>query len=290
MKNFIDFSEPNGFPLEADSTLGFMQDAYYTALLGLARVHCGQNENVILSGCELLQNGQIVNEGWVWLDQSLLFFQGGFLNDGDFYVFESVESRPNFNGDVIDRYTTKYCKLGDSPTATTQYNFANLKRVPKPNYNFDNVISNLCFQENAILAGCNVTLNSSSGLIDAITDGLVVLGGIVRLIEPYSPAAPVAAAYLVLDTNGQAVWQDSLVGAITFIDFLPHVTQYFQDIVVRRSCTIGEIKAFVDSPAEFDATGLGYGRMFGFAKCNGFNNTPDLSNTTAGLTYVIRIP
>lgn len=120
--NYADFdNQPNGFPLESDATLGFLQRNFQEALEnGLAKI-LGSG-SWILDG--VVVTGGVASDGWVYHNGEILFFQGGSVST-NFIIDETVVQKANEDATLVDRYFSRVCRFG---TGAGQTAFANLKR------------------------------------------------------------------------------------------------------------------------------------------------------------------
>jgi hypothetical protein len=113
-------TQPNGFPLESDATLGFMQTAYTQAIENLAKI-VGDG-SIILDG--VVVTGGTATDGWIFHGGEVLFFHGGAVST-NFIVDETVVQKNNEDATPVDRYFTRFARFG---TGAGQTAFANLKR------------------------------------------------------------------------------------------------------------------------------------------------------------------
>lgn len=272
----INFSNPNGFPLEANATLGFMQNNYVTSGRGLAAAF---GNLTIVSGIE--PNGSSVTDGWIYIGGDLVFFQGG-APSSLFYIETTVVQKANENGVLYDRYFTKKAQFGTHPTLPN-YNYASLKRLHNQALFQSAVISALSLESAVVLAGCSVYYDIGTGLFD-ITEGLVLLAG--KLVTSPNLEGVSVVQYLVVDTlfsnAGKFV---TTLPSVPYIAFSASGTsQYYKDVVTRQSAILGEVRMIAASLSDFDVTGLGVSKMKGWAICNGANGTVDMrGRMTVGL-------
>lgn len=256
--NRADFTtQPNGFPLESDATLGFMQTAYTNAINALGGL--GGSGNVILTGCADL--GATVSNGWIYLNGEVLFFKGG-TKAATFVINETVTQKANDSGQLIDRYFVRQAQFG---VGATQYNFADLVRIE----NLQGLLARLgdvvALENEVIVTGCEVTDN---GATVSITAGRVFINGKFLITPSYSGAYPV-----YLNENG--AYTTSQPGA-NYITFDPKTSQYYKDVLWRNSYRSGQVIELTTLSSDWDeSTGLGKYEFKGFALCDGRNSTQD---------------
>jgi len=256
--NIADFDTAvNGFPLEADATLGFMQASYSSAIRGLAGIAGGNG--VILSGLNDL--GSSVSDGWIWYGGDVVFFQGG-AKQANFVIIETATQKANLNGTPYDRYFDKKAQFGSGTGAIA---FSTLRRIDTIE-DIRKRLLNLYFESEVIIEGCEVSNIVGSNL--EISAGLVLINSTFKNIPAYSGAFPV---YL----NDQGVYVSSQPGG-NYIKFDPHTSQKLADIIRRSITPIGDVKMKVTLSDLFDNTGLGKWSELGWALCNGQNGTIDL--------------
>jgi hypothetical protein len=270
--NRIDFTQPNGFPLEAN-TLDFMQSDYQNALKGMSAFF---GDFTIISG--LTVSGGLVSDGWILVDGELVYFQGGTLQ-GSYYIELTVVKKANQNGALIERYYTKKARFGTS-IIYPQYDYYQLQRLPTLK-EFQNAINGLVGFENAvILSGCEETV---TGANIAITAGFVYMDGDYYVSPPLtSTPFPV-----FLKRDGSFLnWVSVQPTSGTYVAFTPHSSQKYKDVLARKTAIKDEIRTVIAMSDRFDATGLGKWNMFGWAVCNGQNGTVDLQGKALfGLSY-----
>lgn len=258
--NYVDFDNPDGFPLEADATLGFMQANYTAAISGLVK-HLGQGA-LIVSGC--LRAGNQVGEGWIWYGGELLYFEAGAYSD-NFIVVETAVQKANANGQIFDRYFTKKARFG---SGANQYPFNNLQRVESV-IDIVNNMTKYHYEESVILQGCGVSSVSTTPQTFAIDAGTVCIDG------KYMPFGGYVGAYPIwIDSEAKAVTIQPTTGA--FILFDPHTKSRLADVQRRNITPTSEVKMMGVLSDRFDLTGLGKWEHEGFALCNGNNGTFDL--------------
>lgn len=256
--NTVNFSLPNGFPLEADATLGFMQSNYQDAITGLARYF---GTGVILSG--MVEAGSNVSDGWIVLNDELVFFEGG-AKSATFVVQEVWVQKANEDGTLVNRYKTQKAKFG---VGGTSYNYADLVRLESINNLQNRVVDALTFEPHVILAGCAVSSVNTGASTLEIAAGFAIVNRKFVPVPAYSGGYPV---YL----NESGVWVNS--PPANFIKFDPYTSQRLADVYARATSKVGEIKMMAILPTQFDPTGLGRWEHLGWAICNGSNGTFDL--------------
>jgi microcystin-dependent protein len=264
--NHINFAFPNGFPLEADGTLGFMQTDYQSALGGLI----GAYENCIVSGCQF--NGNVVSDGWIVFNGELVQFRGGDYN-AHFEIVERTELKPNEDGSMIPRYTTKFAAF----SAAGQHEFALLRRLPTPMETQSLLFS--FHNENAVIvSGCMVN-HPTPDTLNYISAGTVLMGGNLYNVPVFEPLNPVEQVYLQRKLGG-VEWVNAPNLGDIFISFAPKTSQYLADVKRRNSAYWGEVRILAVRDGDFDASGRGRFSMLGWAICNGQNGTVNLQNKT----------
>ena len=265
----INFSNPNGFPLEADATLGFMQNNYVTSSRGLAAAF---GDYTIVSGLE--PNGSAVTDGWLYIGGDLVFFQGGAVVS-TFYIETTVVPKANENGVLYDRYYTKRAKFGTHPTLPN-YTFSSLKRITNQLLFQAAMVQALRLENEVIITGCVVSVNQITTLF-SVTEGLVILDG--KLVATPSLSDAPLTQYLVIDPTSAnaAKWVSSLPSDPHIAFSSGGTSQYYVDIIKRKSAYFGEIRMVATKSSDFDATGLGLFSMRGWAICNGSNGTYNMS-------------
>jgi hypothetical protein len=264
--NHINFALPNGFPLEADATLGFMQTDYQSALSGLI----GAYENCIVSGCEF--NGNAVSDGWIIFNGELVRFRGGDYNV-HFEIVERTESKPNEDGTMVPRYTTKFAAF--SPSGV--YTWALLRRLSTPT-----ALQNLLFilqNENGIIVNGCIVNHPTPDTLNYISGGLVLMSGDLYNVPAFEPLNSVEQVYLQRKLGG-VEWVSAPNLRDMFIAFAPKTSQYLADVKRRSSAYWGEVRILAVRDGDFDASGRGRFSMFGWAICNGQNGTLNLMNKT----------
>lgn len=258
--NYADFdTQPNGFPLESDATLGFMQRDYQSAILGVAKYF---GDGVILSG--LVEGGGSASDGWIMLNGELLFFEGGPIVS-TFIIEETVVEKSNQNGDLVERYFTRKAKFG---TGGTTYDYADLQRLEGIQALQNRVLDTILHEPEVVLSGCAVSsVNTGTSTLD-ISAGVVVINRKFVNAPAYSGGYPV-----YIDETGE--WQNSPPSG-DYILFNPYTSQRHADVIGRAVAPLGDVKMRVALSDRFDGTGLGKWELLGWAICNGANGTFDM--------------
>lgn len=258
--NYADFvSQPNGFPLESDATLGFMQDDYQGAINGLAGLAGGNK--VIVSGMK--DTGASVSNGWLILNGELMRFEGG-AKQSNIVIETNVVQKQNDGGTLVDRYFTKTAKFGNGTGAVP---YSELIRIETLQSMTQRLLLNFQMEPEIILQGClvsNVTTGPNNCDISA---GIAVVNGKFIDVSAYSGGYPVW-----LNEFGQWV---NTQPADNFIKFDPFTSQYTKDVNYRYNAQMGEFRDLAILPSELDNTGLGKWRLKGWALANGQNGTVD---------------
>lgn len=119
--NYADFdTQPNGFPLESDATLGFVQRNLSTAIETLAKV-LGPG-SWILDG--VVVSGGTCTDGYIFHNNEILKFVGGSVST-NFIIDETVVQKANEDSTLVDRYFTREARFG---TGAGEVAFSTLKR------------------------------------------------------------------------------------------------------------------------------------------------------------------
>lgn len=263
--NYADFfTQPLGFPLESDATLGFMQTDYQNAVKGLAKAFGA--DMVIVSG--MAESGGTVADGWVLLGGDLVFFEGG-AKQSTFVVSEVWQSKNNSNGSPVNRYKTKKAVFG---TGGTTYLYANLVRVESIS-GLQGRLFNLCIENEVILSGCAVSSVNTGASTLVIAAGVAMIGSKFVTAPSYSGAYPV-----FLKQDGT---YSTTAPVSNYIRFDPYTSQRLPQVIERASFQTGDIKITSVLSDRFDATGLGKWERKGWAICNGQNGTMDMRGRMA---------
>lgn len=258
--NNADFNtSPNGFPLEADATLGFMQTDYQTAIRGLAAAFAG--DGVIVSG--MVDSGAAVTDGWIFVGGDLVKFQGG-TKTTNYYIENTVVQKANQSGALIDRYTTKVAKFGSGSGAAP---FASLIRLESLYSLQSKLLDALTQESTVILNGCAVSSVNVGLSTLAIAAGTAIINRKFVVAPAYTGGFPV---YL----TEVGTWVNT--PPTNHIKFDPYTAQYLKDVNARQGAQAGEVKMLVALTDRFDGTGLGKWEQTGWALCNGANGTIDL--------------
>lgn len=276
--NRADFTtQPNGFPLESDSTLGFMQSDYQGAIRALAKSIGVQN--AILTGVEIAND--VATDGWILWEGDIVFFEGGSVAD-TFVIIETPTAKANLNGAIVDRYFAKKAMFG---TGANQGNFAQLNRITD-------------FQElgrvvNMIGNGGDgfgvnwVVLDGLEPQGDGISGGTAIYSNRIMVIPAYSDTVVNESTPVYLTIYGE--WTtENLAGRLKFE---PRTTRRFETLQRKHQSKTGEIRWI--ATAQFDSTqftnGLGKWDYDGWRIADGNFGTIDLSNAITGLTGLQRI-
>lgn len=282
--NYVDFfNAPDGFPLEADATLGFMQTDYQEAIKGLAATAGSTFGNYILSGCQVTAG--TAAPGWLMIAGEPVKFAGGIVAES-VIIQETVVQKANQNAELYDRYTTKLAIFGTGPG---QISWAGLDAVRVPTNSSLSIADGLIARSGQ-LQGNWIILNglqvNSGGT--GLTSGTAWHLGNYLFNIPALNVLPSEASPWYLTTRGQ--WTETPGGGA--LKFDPH-TSVRQEAVSRRNhFPIGAIIWQVDGTingAFFEIGGLGKYDWEGWALCNGNNGTIDLIDTIPGLTGIQRI-
>ncbi len=258
--NSINFSQPNGFPLEAEG-LDFMQSSYIQGLTALAKL-AGQ-DNVILTG--LNPSGTTVSDGWVLFQGELFFFKGG-LKSATFVIEQVITSLNNANGNTVPRYYSRSLKFG---SGTTTYPFDMLKRVQSLS-SIEEKLSLCLFEPSVIISGCLI-VSVGSGQVN-ISSGVVKINDSFYYMPSYQGANPI---YI----NQEGQWSQNNQSP-NDISFEPYTSCYLADVFKRSTTPLGEIIMSAALLSDFDSSGLGIFSKKGWALCNGNNGTFDLRGRT----------
>jgi len=113
------------------------------------------------------------------------------------------------------------------------------------------------------------SINEGAGTLQ-ISEGVALVGTDFHEVDAYSGTYPV---YI----NSSGAWT-TVQPSGNFIEFDPHTSQRYVDVLRRAQAAEDELKMVVtDSElTEFDNTGLGRWRFKGWALANGLNGTVDL--------------
>lgn len=123
---FYDTSDPNGFPIELDKFLKFIQEAYSESISALIAAF---GNNVIVNGCVETGTGSInVSNGFIICNNQLVQFIGG-VKSPTFYltttdenlIFQGGVSKP-----VLHNVTGQF-----GSSSSLQFNWSDLRRINK---------------------------------------------------------------------------------------------------------------------------------------------------------------
>lgn len=257
--NYADFNtQPNGFPLESDATLGFMQADYQNSINGLAGLAGGNK--VIVSGC--IDSGVSVSPGWVIINGELMKFAGG-TKQANVVVTETVVQKANDGGVLVDRYFTRMLTFG---SGTGSFPYSDLISIDTVKGLSEKLTSLFGLENEVIIKGCVVSGVTISNV--NISAGIVIINN--KFLEPaaYSGGYPI-----YLNEFGQ--WVNSQP-ASNFIKFDPYTSQRVGSVFKRATTVLGEILMMAVLSDRFDNTGLGKWEFKGFAIANGANGTIDV--------------
>lgn len=279
--NYVDFfNAPDGFPLEADATLGFMQTDYQQAINGIAAI-AGENL-LVLSGCE--ESGNTVANGYMWLNGDLVRFVGG--EKAEFIIIqETVVQKANQNAVLYDRYTTKVAQFGTGPGQITYSSILRLLSLRDIALALRNIARGSYHTGGnnwVILSGLGIN-NDQTGLNSgtALYNGQLVFASSLELLP--SEGNP---RYLTPSGTWTAT-EDS-----TYLKFAPFSDSRSEALRRKWESPKGTIMWSIDNQVQsimFDGTGLGKYEWDGWALANGNNATDDLTGAISGLTAIQRI-
>lgn len=270
--NNIDFnSSPDGFPLEADSTLGYMFDSLRDAILGLAKL---ADDDVIVSG--VIDSGGSVTDGWIVKDGEFLFFQGG-TKSANCIIEETVISKNNQNGTPVDRYFTRKVIFG---TGAGQFAFNSLRRV-RSVFDLMSDLHRIAVLGEYDSAGWVVIegLEFNPGT-NTVSAGTAYFGGEYFSLPAQAGVSSGTPYYITPDGE----W--SAADGTNYLEFAPYASRRIDAIVRRNMHPVGSLMFIADSDftanmaSQFDGTGLGSGDWLGWAIANGNNGTVSTANFT----------
>jgi microcystin-dependent protein len=260
--NAIDFTQPNGFPLEAQ-TLEFMQSDYQRSICALA-MGFGGGQGVIVQG--LVDDGVNVSEGWIVWNTDLVYFQGG-AKQATFNIVENWQPKANQNGVMVNRLQAKLAQFG---TGTSAIPFASLVRVDSLQGFANRLFDMVAFEDAVILSGM-VESNITATMVN-IASGTAVVNRKFVTAPAYSGVFPV---YL----SESGVWA-TVQPTTPCLTFNPTTGQRLAMVYSRAINQIGTIAMRAALSSDFDGTGLGKGAQLGWALCNGGNGTFDFRGRT----------
>jgi hypothetical protein len=284
--NYADFNtQPDGFPLESDATLGFMQSSYLDGLRALAKIVAG-DQACIVTGVEI--SGGSASAGWIYYDGDLVYFQAGTVSDY-FIIEETAEQKANQNGTLVDRYFTKVAKFGTGPD---QVPFSLLTRI-----NHMEAIGNYMHymatggefggaDRWVILDGLEPQGSPAGNT--GISSGIAMYSGYVMSVASYgSQVTAVSPVYLKPD----GTWTGS--SDSTYLTFNPFSTRRLTAVYRTNMAPQGQI-IWVDDDINdisdrFDGSGLGKWEWDGWAIANGNNGTTDRTSAISGLTPIVKL-
>lgn len=285
--NRADFNtQPDGFPLESDATLGFMQSSYLDAINALAKL--ADFGNVILTG--LVKTGNNYSDGWILYNNELLFFQGG-PGSAKFIIEQTVTQKQNQNGNLVDRYFVRKARFG---SGSGEVLFSSLSRVSPM----------IDQQENDWALGHGGLNSLGSSINDSdwvVLAGLRKVGSTItagRVIYRNRVLNPSTFSDYTVDENNP-VWltPDGEWSDTTGSDYLkldPDTAARTQYLAKTRHAAQGEVRwidTSIDDPTNthFSATGLGKWAWEGWAIANGNNGTTDRTALLTGLLPVVKL-
>lgn len=249
----------NGFPLESDATLGFMQTAYTEAVAALAKMK--GSDMVVVSG--MAETGNAVAAGWIFLNGELIEFMAG-TKSTYFIIVDAWVQKANQDGTLYNRYRARKAQFG---TGTTQYAYADLQRAESIITLRERLVDLMAMEGEVILKGCEVSAVTVSTL--AIAAGTAIIDRKIVTVGTYAGNFPVW-----LKSDGSFV---TTAPAAPFIKFDPHTSQRVADVWRRAMTPIGNVAMQTSLPTDrFDSTGLGKFEFKGFALANGQNGTVNL--------------
>lgn len=257
--NYADFNtQPNGFPLESDATLGFMQSDYQNSINGLAGLAGGNK--VIVSGC--VDSGASVSPGWVIVNGELMKFAGG-TKQTNVVVTETVVQKANDGGVLVDRYFTRTLQFG---SGTGSFAYDTLIRIDTVKGLTEKLTSLFSLEPEVIITGCNISGVTVSNV--NISAGIVIINSKFIESAAYSGGYPI-----YLNEFGQWV---NTQPVSNYIKFDPYTSQRVGSVFKRATTVLGEIIMMAVLSDRFDNTGLGKWELKGYAIANGANGTIDM--------------
>lgn len=284
--NYADFNtQPDGFPLESDATLGFMQSNYQDTIRALAKL--AGADNIIITGVE--DTGGSVSEGWILHDGDLVYFEAG--TKSTYFIIEEVATqKANSNGALVDRYFTKVAKFGTGPD---QVAFSVLTRI--------NHLEALGNYIQYIASGGRFGATTDDWVVlnglepqgspagdDGISAGIVIRYGHIFSVPAYgSPVSAGSPAYLTPDNT----WTGS--SDPNYLKFDPYTSRRLTAVYRKNQAPSGQI-IWIDDDIDdisdrFDGSGLGLWEWTGWAIANGNNGTTDRTALLSGLTPIVKL-
>ena len=261
----MDLTLLGGLGLTQDA-LDFMQTTYRHGFTASAKAY---GSKIIVAGVE--DQGATVTDGYVVIDGELMPFVGGAkapmvwledVSDTELFgdssqktVYYTRRARMGVIGvaELTDfrRWKTDRTNLDDSEVV------ASAKAVKKIN---DALLSILGFESAIVLSGCSVSdINTGAGTL-AISAGTVLIGGGLVAAPAFVGGFP---AFLKPDGTYTTVQPSG-----DYIQFDPHTSQRYADVLRRATTPVGEVKTFKTLTDRFDANGLGRWEMKGFKICD----------------------
>lgn len=282
--NTIDFNtQPDGFPLESDATLGFLQSSLAGAINALSKL-AGAN-NIIITGVE--ESGASVSEGWILHDGELLFFEGG-TKSTYWIIEETVVQKANENGTLVDRYFTRKAKFGTGPSQVAYsllWRATDLQIQELSDYYLAILGAGAGTESWVIIDGLEPALSGAGG----IGSGIAIYQGKTFYVPQYDAAAVSEGSPIYLTPAG--VWTAS--SASPNLKFSPWSDAYMYARHRKHMHPQGSVlwidTAIDDITGRFDGTGLGKWEWLGWAIANGNNGTADRTAAVSGLLPVVKL-
>ncbi len=279
--NRIDYdTSPAGFPLEADSILGFSQQALLDAILGVAQVaytgHC------IVSGVEV--SGNVAANGWVIYNGELYKFVGGTVQ-GTCVVVETKTQKANQDGTLVDRVISRHIAFG---TGTGQFAFSSFKRINRLSAMQAGLSYIAAHGSSFGASGQWIVLAGFAPNGGGLDIGVALHDGELVFANAYTTHLPTSGSPVYLTKDGE--WTTTASGL--YLKFDPY-TEKMQERYSRNSVhPIGSMLWFKAGTGFFStkfSSGLGIYEWKDWAIADGTNGTIDLSSAITGLTAVQRI-
>lgn len=282
--NKIDFTtNPAGFPLESDATLGLLQKNIYNALYGILKALYNPHLffPIIVSGCEVTSG--VMSDGWVLhTDGELYFFEGGAVQNTAIIV-ENKAAKNNQDGTPVDRYYERKMTFGSGSGS-----------FQGPIDGFGQVLN--------LATGLHIVGTSgysSGGWV--ILQGLEALsggsGGIDSGVAMYDNKLVFAGTYNNTVSNLLPVWLDKH-GAWHQSDpgsglkFAPHSNLHLITLNRKALHPVGSIQFVANGSSalsNYFVAGEGVSLWDGFNIADGTNGTIDLSTSISGVTAIQRM-
>jgi hypothetical protein len=194
----------------------------------------------------------------------LMFFQGGTVAT-NFFIEETVVSKANQNGTLVQRYFNRKARFG---TGAVQFPFADLQRIESVQNLQNRLLDAVLFEPEVVLSGMAVTSVDTGASTCDISAGAAVINRKFVAAPAYSGGYP---AFLKDD----GTWTNTAPPS-NFIRFDPYTSQRLADVVTRAAAPIGDIRMRAALSSSFDGTGLGKWELKGWALANGANGTLDM--------------